>query len=344
MRRASHAVVVLLALAACGRSVQTDTLDVGTDDGGSPGIALTGDASGGGPLDVIIAEKHVAVTFVTLSCADGCADVLAVPSGGTPPYTFAWKDGPTAAARHVCPTSTTIYEVTVHDTATTCEVPHPAGMASASLTADVIACPDGGSAEGGLPLDAGIPQCGGPNTVCWAEWSSSTAGQPGSATATIATPQGPISVTYAGEVYQPLVASTVPNLFTPASTYTCATVTNPPNPTIVLQAGGTQLVDTLTFSRPVNNPLFAIMSLGNSTFNLDGEYDFGAYGEAFTILKYAMGSMAGPGTLTDVDGGLVGNDGDGLVQLIGTFTSIRWTDPVSELTGDHGFTIGVPAQ
>jgi hypothetical protein len=30
------------------------------------------------------------------------------------------------------------------------------------------------------------------------------------------------------------------------------------------------------------------------------------------------------------------------MQLVGTFTTIRWTDPVAEIV--HGFTIGVPAQ
>jgi hypothetical protein len=69
-------------------------------------------------------------------------------------------------------------------------------------------------------------------------------------------------------------------------------------------------------------------------------YEFGAYGESFTILQQGMGEMAGPGILTNVDGGLQGNDGDGLVQINGTFTTITWTDPYGEGFGDHGFTVG----
>ncbi len=108
--------------------------------------------------------------------------------------------------------------------------------------------------------------------------------------------------------------------------------------------GGTTLVDTLTFSRPVTNPVFAIVSLGDSISNENGIYQFGAYGEPFTILQDGPGSMAGPGILADVDGGLVGDDGDGLVQLMGTFSTIRWTDPIAESGGGHAFTVGVPAQ
>ena len=103
-------------------------------------------------------------------------------------------------------------------------------------------------------------------------------------------------------------------------------------------------MDTLTFSSPVTNPVFAIVSLGNGIDNTTCVYDFGAYGERFLILQDGAGSMGGPGTLTDVDGGLTGTEGDGLMQLIGTFTTIRWTDPVAETSGGHAFTIGIPPQ
>jgi hypothetical protein len=85
------------------------------------------------------------------------------------------------------------------------------------------------------------------------------------------------------------------------------------------------------------------MSLGNSQDGTACFYEFGAYGESFTILQQGMGEMAGPGTLVDDDGGLTGNDGDGLVQLNGTFSTIQWTDPVvaCEGFGDHGFTVGI---
>jgi hypothetical protein len=54
---------------------------------------------------------------------------------------------------------------------------------------------------------------------------------------------------------------------------------------------GPTTVDTLTFSRPVTNPVFAIMSLGNSLLGANCIYAFGAFGETFTILQQGMGEM-----------------------------------------------------
>jgi hypothetical protein len=334
-------VLPALLVIGCGSGSHSYALDVGGDDAGGGLVLATVDGGSGGPLDAYIEQGTIHVTFVAVSCSGGCASVEAVGTGGYPPYTYLWENGSTSALRTICPTASASYSVKVTDTGTSGELARPPATVQVPLSAGVMVCPDGGSADAGV--ESGPVGCGAPNTVCWTTWASSTPGQPGSATGTIATPQGPILVTYAGEVYQPLVPTTA-NLFTPVSTYTCSTVVDAPNPTIVIQNGGTQIVDTLTFSAPVKNPVFAIMSLGNSTFGLDGTYDFGSFDESFTILKEGMGYMAGPGTLTDVDGGLVGDDGDGLVQLNGTFTTIEWLDPIGELTGDHGFTVGVPAQ
>jgi hypothetical protein len=230
--------------------------------------------------------------------------------------------------------------VKVTDTGRSGELAEAPQSVVAPLGADVIACPDGGATG-----DAAVAGCGGPDTVCWASWTNIGAGTPATATATIATPSGPVDVTYSGELSLVTAFGVPMQYFTPVSTYTCPTVTDAPtDTTIPLQAGGTTQVDSLTFSRPVTNPVFAIVSLGNSTASAYGRYDFGDYGERFAVLQDGPGLMAGPGTLASVDGGLVGYDGDGLVQMLGTFTTIQWTDPASEVGGVHGFTIGVPAQ
>ncbi len=94
---------VTLAVGCGGSGSNGYSLDVGTDDSG-PGLVLSaGDASGPGAFDAHIEQNHIAVTFVTLSCAGPCADVVAVPTGGGAPYTFKWDDGSTVATRHVCP-------------------------------------------------------------------------------------------------------------------------------------------------------------------------------------------------------------------------------------------------
>ena len=115
-----------------------------TSDAGSfvPGS----DTAGSAALDAHIEDDHVAVRVVTLGCAGDCADVEAVASGGVPPYSFVWEDGSTIASRHVCPTSSTAYRVTVTDTGTSGEFAQTPETVQVPLTANVLACPDGGDA------------------------------------------------------------------------------------------------------------------------------------------------------------------------------------------------------
>jgi hypothetical protein len=311
-------------------NVETDGGLFQTEDGGANGGALSVAI---GPLGPTL-------------CPNQCVTLTAQARGGVGPYSFQWSPGGApGSVLKICPTTTTTYSVMATDSSGHAgELTTTAMTASSKVTVDVSTpCTDAGMPlESDAGTDGGATSCGGADTVCWANWTGNSVGTPGTGTGTISTPAGSLGVTYSGEVAVQTALAPGVNWFTPVSTYTCATVTDPPGPGIIFQSGGTMLVDTLTFSRPVTNPVFAIVSLGNYLASTDGEYDFGAYGEPFTILKYGPGSMAGPGTLTDVDGGLIGDDGDGLVQLLGTFTTIRWTDPVAEVV--HGFTVGVPAQ
>jgi hypothetical protein len=142
----------LLCASACGTGGGAGFGgEVGTYDGDageSFGPAIEG--GGASTLAAHIEQNHVTVTFVTLSCAGLCADVEAVATGGNPPYSYAWEDGSTSAERHVCPSSSTSYLATVTDTAIPGELGRPAQSARAPLTANVLACPDGGT-----PGDAG---------------------------------------------------------------------------------------------------------------------------------------------------------------------------------------------
>ncbi|MGH7434071.1 MAG: hypothetical protein ACRENE_00180 [Polyangiaceae bacterium] len=141
---------MVAVLAACGSGRGAGyTVDVGADDAGPGSFGPIGEAGSAAHLAAHVEQNHMTVTFVTLTCADRCADVEAVATGGNPPYTFAWDDGSKGAAKHVCPTSTTSYAVTVTDSATTGELARPAQTVQVPLTADVIACPDGGAADSG---------------------------------------------------------------------------------------------------------------------------------------------------------------------------------------------------
>lgn len=137
-----------MLLAGCGSSGQGYSLDVGGSDAGAFGVT-TGDASGVPTFDAYIESDHVALSFVTLACESDCATVEAVATGGTPPYSFVWDDGSTNPQRQVCPTSSTNYHVTATDTGTVGEFTQAPQSVRVPLTADVLACPDGGAWDAG---------------------------------------------------------------------------------------------------------------------------------------------------------------------------------------------------
>jgi hypothetical protein len=157
MRSNAFLGIVVATLAGCGTVGQGDALDVGSSEAGSPGFT-SGDAAAGGAFDAAILHDQVAVSLVTLACSGDCATVLAVATGGHPPYSFAWDDGSTNAQRQVCPTSTTDYHVTVTDTGSTGDFYQPPQSVTLPLAASVLACPDSGAAT---DLDAACASSGG---------------------------------------------------------------------------------------------------------------------------------------------------------------------------------------
>lgn len=93
------------------------------------------------PLRVTIENNRTATSLLLLNCHQTCAELQAVASGGTPPYTFAWEDGSSKAARKVCPASTTRYAVTASDTRNAGASVNDAPLvASAELRAVVPSC------------------------------------------------------------------------------------------------------------------------------------------------------------------------------------------------------------
>jgi hypothetical protein len=156
------ALVLSAGLIGCGSSGSGVDGEVGTYEPDAAGEFSGGsDASSANGPDVQIDQSHVAVDIVTVSCADGCADVQAVATGGQPPYSFAWNDGPTTPSRHLCPTANQTYEVTVTDAGRGGESPRGPETAQATLAANVLACADGGASP--ASGDAGD---GGAGTLC----------------------------------------------------------------------------------------------------------------------------------------------------------------------------------
>ena len=176
---------------------------------------------------------------------------------------------------------------------------------------------------------------GSATTITWAAWSSVyTAGSTGGkATATI----GSDAVTYSGEVI-----SVFPPSFPswgPATTFSGGTVGNPPpsGGGVQLRGGAATSTDTLTFATPVVNPVMAIISLGNS--GNPASFVFTS-SEPFTIQSGGPSNEFGGISITQSGNSVLGSEGSGTIQFIGTYSSISWTNPVNEFY--YGFTVGAP--
>jgi hypothetical protein len=168
--------------------------------------------------------------------------------------------------------------------------------------------------------------------VIWANWTVADAT---SAAGTI----GGIGVTFSGNINPAAQTAGGTNFWAvnPAI-YTAPGLDNgPPDSDIIRLTGGTGTgLQTITFSSAVTNPVMAIMSLGQP--GLEVQYDF--VDAPFDILNSGPGFFGG-GILNELAGDILqGFEGHGLIQFIGTFTSISFNVPFPEFW--HGFQIGVP--
>jgi hypothetical protein len=142
-----------------------------------------------------------------------------------------------------------------------------------------------------------------------------------SATGSLILPNGtPVSVTLSGEVEQSLSAfgTTNSNFWsstnTGGTTYLSANVpTLPPNSDRIGLEGWAINQQTLTFNQTVSNLVMNVWSMGSS--GNTGSYLFN---QPFTILSQN-------GNLSAVGNELLGNEGAGTIQFLGSFSSMSWT-------------------
>jgi PEP-CTERM motif len=168
--------------------------------------------------------------------------------------------------------------------------------------------------------------------VTWADWTSANAT---TASGTI----GGIGVGFSGNINPAAQTAGGTNFWAvnPAI-YTAPGLDNgPPDSDIIRLTGGTGTgLQTITFSSAVTNPVMAILSLGQP--GVEVRYDF--VDAPFDILNSGPGFFGG-GILNELAGDVLqGFEGHGLIQFIGTFTSISFNVPFPEFW--HGFQIGVP--
>lgn len=171
--------------------------------------------------------------------------------------------------------------------------------------------------------------------IAWTSWSSGTSGSPGSATGTLTSSlYGTITVSYSGQTSGLL--TDYPS-WKPTSTFTGGVVGNAPpaSDNAVGIEGGVAYTETITFSTPVADPIFAVWSLGAP--GTSASFDFSS-GEPFTV-QGGGGSAEYGGTALYISGEDVeGNEGNGIIQFDGTFSSITFTTPEHE--NYYAFTIG----
>jgi hypothetical protein len=173
------------------------------------------------------------------------------------------------------------------------------------------------------------------DTIAWANWTTGVAGNPGSASGTLA---GGITVTYAGQTGG---LTTTPS-WTPVGTFSGGPVGNAPPSTasIALEgtsAGAVPIMETINFSSPIVDPVFAIWSLGAPGDT--ASFDFLSKSpEPFTLISGGPSTEFGGSSIT-VNGQIVsGAEGNGVIQFDGTFTSISFTTPNFE--NFYAFTVG----
>lgn len=168
--------------------------------------------------------------------------------------------------------------------------------------------------------------------ITWADWSSVTPGTPGSATGTLAL-STPVTVGYTGSTFGLSQGIS----WTPNSSYADGTVVdNAPTASggAIQLTGGDATLQTLTFSAPVLNPIVAIWSLGSG--GNQARFDF-----VNATPVYVVGGPSAEygGSPIVVNGNSVlGAEGNGSVQFIGSYSSLSWTNPVYE--GWYAFTVG----
>ena len=168
-------------------------------------------------------------------------------------------------------------------------------------------------------------------TIDWNSWTSNSAGS-------ISTSSGPISVTYSGEMSG--YYTNYPS-WGPSSTFADGTiVSNGPTGSngiihLVGGGGGAAVVDTVTFSHAIVNPVFSIWSLGQG----GDTASFNFIGATPVFVSGGPGAEYGGSSITVSGNDVMGTEGDGTVQFMGTYTSLSWTNPVAE--NWYGFNVGV---
>ncbi|CAD6879368.1 hypothetical protein [Methylomonas albis] len=171
----------------------------------------------------------------------------------------------------------------------------------------------------------------------WTVWESMTADDvAGTANGKVILGSESIQISYQGEVNAGGHLNGVSNYWLPLSTYTSTEISNAPTYEGRIDFwGGTDNINTLTFSKAVENPVMAIVSLGQISNPSSFVFD-----KPFVLLNQGPGLFGGSQySLTQPASNILyGEEGNGIIQFIGTYTSISWSNPLLER--GVGWTVG----
>lgn len=99
--------------------------------------------------------------------------------------------------------------------------------------------------------------------------------------------------------------------------------------------GGTTALNTLSFSVPIVDPVIAIWSLGQG--GVQASFDF--VGVTPVLVAGGPNAEYGGSAITVSGNTVNGREGNGTIQLIGTYSSLQWTNPTFE--NWYGFNVGI---
>ncbi len=177
------------------------------------------------------------------------------------------------------------------------------------------------------------------DTFVWATWTADTPSTGSSTNGSASGTMPGFTISYSGQITELNGGpSWVPAASTP-DTWIGGVVGNGPpvGATSIHMTGGSPGTETITFSGPVANPVLAIWSLGEP--GVQTSFDFNS-SELFTIAGGGgSAEYGGSGLVLNSAGtGVTGNEGNGLIELLGVYTSFTFTTPDYE--NYYDFTIG----
>ncbi|WP_280153074.1 PEP-CTERM sorting domain-containing protein [Piscinibacter sp. XHJ-5] len=167
----------------------------------------------------------------------------------------------------------------------------------------------------------------------WTDWTSASPGSGGSAAGTL----DGSAVSYSGQVLGGVTYTNggFASSWAPSTSFVGGTVTAGPASVgdIIALNGAAPGTNTLSFATPVTNPVFAIWSLGQPRTPASFTFD------ATPTFQVGGPNVSYGGSAITVSGNTVsGLEGNGVVQFLGTFSSLSWTNTLEHY---YGFTVGV---